>query len=1133
MIKIMQLRHSVLLLLLVVLAFGCKETPEKAVEELPHLFTLLKGEETGLDFNNKPELSAEFNVFNYMYFYNGGGLAAGDFNEDGLVDLYFTANMDTNRMYLNEGNMKFREITDEAGVAGLPGWTTGASVVDINQDGLLDIYVNQVSGYLMLKGANQLYVCQGIENGIPVYKDEAAAYGLDFIGFGTQAAFFDYDLDGDLDVYQLNHSLHQNGTFGKREGKIDETNALAGDKLLRNDEGRYTDVSKEAGIYSSVIGYGLGLATGDLNNDGWPDIYIGNDFHENDYLYLNNQDGTFREVLTEQMQHTSRFSMGVDIADINNDGNREIFSLDMLPEDPQILKSSLGEDGYDIFKFKLGFGYNPQFSRNTLQLNNGDGSFSEIGAFAGVEASDWSWAPLFFDMNHDGRRDLFISNGIPRRMNDIDYINFKTNSDLKFREEFNEIRDYELGFIDKMPEIKLKNKVYLNTGDLRFQDLSEGVVNGAVSYSGSSVYADLDNDGDLDVVANNIDDKPYIYRNDLLPGPGNAKEEGEVAGAWLSIRVQGPEGNRDGIGSMAIAFAGTDRMVYEYYPVRGYQSSVQAPLHMGIGDPALVDSILFIWPDRRCQSLSRKALNRSVVVSYDDGLPVLPTGFAATSLNSAPATAPTREDLFSFLDITEAAGIDHVHKENVFVDFTREPLMPHMASTEGPALAVGDVNGDGLDDFFIGSSKRERSALYLQTANDEFVRSTPAAIVADSVFEDVDAALTDLDGDGDLDLVVAAGGNEYFAKQEPRLQRTYLNDGTGNFTREKLWPDLYMTASCVLPADVNGDGYTDLFFGGRVVPRFYGQTPGSYLLINDGTGQFRDATEEWSPDLKKAGMVKDGKWADIDGDGDIDLVLAIEWEPITLYRNEGGSFKKEPINDLKGWWNTLEVADLNEDGHPDILAGNLGLNNKLKPSLDEPIEMYLNDFDDNEQPEQILTYYVKGERIPFAGHAELIKQLPGLKKRYLFAQDMAGASLEEIFTAGKLAGARKYTVNTLASYSFINDGNGGFYPQPLPDRAQFSSINAFQRSSEEQNGSQWLLGGNFLSSNIEMGWYDAGFLGGLDFTIDITGVTCPVSGLKIGGVIRDIETIRMGDGTAFLIGRNDSSLRLISRKPAD
>ena len=1106
--------RSVAWLCLLSLFFACDTEREAApAAEVPQLFTLLKGEETGLTFNNQLELTPEFNVFNYMYFYNGGGLAAGDFNQDGLVDLYFTANQTANRMFLNDGEMQFREVTQEAGVAGQPGWATGASVVDINQDGLLDIYVTQVSGYLELKGANQLYVCQGIENGVPVFRDEAAAYGLDFVGFGTQAAFFDYDLDGDLDMYLLNHSLHQNGTFGKRAGKLEEPNELAGDKLLRNDGGQFTQVNAEVGIYNSVIGYGLGLATGDVNNDGWPDIYVGNDFHENDYLYLNNQDGTFREVLTEQMQHTSRFSMGVDIADINNDGQRDIFSLDMLPEDPHILKASLGEDGFDVFKFKLGFGYNPQFSRNTLQLNNGNGTFSEIGAFAGVEATDWSWAPLFFDFDHDGRRDLFISNGIPRRMNDIDYINFKTNSELKPREEFNDIREQELGFIDKMPEIKLRNKFFRNQGDLRFMDISAGVGGGDVSYSGSAVYVDLDNDGDLDVVTNNIDDQPYVYRNEVIEG-------GEAAGAVLRMNVQGPEGNRDGIGSSIIVYAGPERMVYDYYPVRGYQSSVQAPFYVSLGDLNQVDSAVFIWPDQRVQPLTVTDTGKLITITHQTGLP---------KFNYQSTREPTPANGPAFVDLTERSGITVEHQENAFVDFTREPLMPNMASMEGPALAVGDVNGDGLDDFFVGSSKRERSALFLQTTAGKFV---PAPFPVDSVYEDVDAAFADLDGDGDLDLVVAAGGNEYFAKQEPRTQRVYLNNGEGNFSEKRIIPNLYMTAACVLPQDVDGDGDVDLFFGGRVVPRFYGRIPESYLLLNDGAGNFSEATATWSEDLQQVGFVKDGTWADVDGDGDADLVLAMEWAPITVFYNEGDRLRKASVSDQRGWWNTVSVGDVNGDGIADILAGNLGTNNKLRPTLERPLTMYVGDFDNNEQPEQVLTYYVKDRLVPLASHAELIKQLPPLKKRYLFAQDMAGASVEEIFGAEKLRSAQRFTVNHFASMLYLGQADGSFTPVPLPARAQYSTINDFcmleaDNQGEAAGAGEWLFGGNFVGANIEMGWYDAGFVSRLSWS-DTPTVTS-LGDVSISGVVNNIVPIQYGDASAYLVAVNDGPLRLISR----
>ncbi|OAV44530.1 VCBS repeat-containing protein [Lewinella sp. 4G2] len=1103
------------------LAGSCNSTsqdlPEGPVEAAP--FALLKGEETGLTFNNYPELTTEFNVFNYMYFYNGGGLGAGDFNGDGLIDLYFTSNQGPNQLFLNQGDLKFKDVTEQSGVAGLPGWATGVSVVDINQDGLLDIYVNQVSGYLMLEGQNQLYVCQGVENGIPVYKDEAAAYGLDLRGFGTQAAFFDYDRDGDLDMYQLNHSLHQNGTFGKRAGKLKEFNELAGDKLLRNDGGKFIDVTEAAGIFGSVIGYGLGLSTADINNDGWPDIYVGNDFHENDYLYLNNQDGTFREVLTEMIQHTSRFSMGVDIADLNNDGQREIFSLDMLPEDPTILKASLGEDGFDIFKFKLGFGYNPQFSRNTLQLNNGDGSFSEIGAFAGIEASDWSWGPIFFDFDHDGKRDLFISNGIPRRMNDIDYINFKTNSELKIREATNEIRNDELSFIDKMPEIKLNNKFYRNAGGLKFEDLSDYIPGAAVSYSSSSVAVDLDGDGDLDVVTNNIDDAPFIYRNET----NDQKEAGAAAGAWLGIKIKGPTGNRNGVGSTAVVYSGNQRMIYDHFPTRGYQSSAQGPLHVSLGDSDLVDSIKMVWPDGTYVPILLDAVDTYVSVSYVAGGPVFDFGELSPPTSPAPAAAP--ETAFALQDDTERAGIDFTHVENAFVDFTREPLMPHMASTEGPALAVGDLNGDGREDFFVGSSKRNRSAVYLQRADGTFTEETPDVVLADSIYEDVAAQIVDLDNDGHPDLVVAAGGNEYYAKQEPRTQRIYWNDGQGNFIKYVL-PDIFLTAATVVAGDVNGDGLQDLLIPGRVVPRFYGATPDTYLLLNNGDRTFTDATDAWSAELSQAGLVTDAELADLDGDGDLDVAVAAEWQPIAIYYNEGDKFRRQYIGEEKGWWSALAIGDLNRDGKPDILAGNTGLNNKLKPSREYPLEMYLNDFDGNEKPEQVITYYVKGRKIPFASHAELIKQMPKLKKEYLFAQDMAGASVETIFGKAELAAAEKFSINTLASYAYLSNENGNFAAQPLTDQAQFSSIHAFLPVSDGKQ-MQWLAGGNFLGSTIEMGWYDASFLFGLDFSTESNGTYARLPGKGIGGEIRNLATIQVAGRQHYLVARSGDALKLL------
>jgi len=783
----------------------------------------------------------------------------------------------------------------------------------------------------------------------------------------------------------------------------------------------------------------------------------------------------------------------------------------MLPEDPFILKSSLSEDGFDVFKFKLGFGYNPQFSRNALQLNNGDGSFNEIGAFAGVHATDWSWAPLFFDMNHDGMRDLFISNGIPRRMNDIDYINFKTNDDLKYKATFNDLKKDDLGFIEKMPEIKLNNKVFLNDGELRFKDLSEDVMESAVSYSSSAVYADLDNDGDLDVVVNNIDDEPFVYRNEQPSGAGEP-------GSYLQLALTGPKGNLQAVGATAIAFAGAERMTYEYFPTKGYQSSSVGPLHLGLGEVDKLDSLVLVWPDRTYERIVLDRVDTLLAIQWQKGLPTL--DYDQLSANDDQGLA--------FQGVTEAAGVDYVHEENPFVDFTREPLIPFMVSTEGPALAVGDVNGDGLEDFFVGSSKRLRSALYLQRADGTFRNDTPDAIVRDSVFEDVDAVFADLENDGDLDLVVAAGGNEYYAKQEPRKQRAYVNDGEGGFTRVDIFPNIFMTASKVVAADFNADGLVDFFLGGRVVPWAYGEIPESYLMINQGGGVFADKTDELAPGLKQAGMVKEAVAADLEGDGDVDLVLAMGWQPVTVFRNDDGKFSAEQLHPESGWWNSLNVADMDGDGDLDVLAGNFGANNKLKPTLDEPLTLYVNDFDGNEKLDQILTYYVKGREIPFASHAELIKQLPGLKKKYLFAQDLAKDDLATIFGADKLGAATKFQATTLENLYLENTGKGNWKTHLLPDRAQFSTIHAAgQIGADNEPGTRWLIGGNFFGSNIEMGWYDASVAQVLSIGADGKMSVRRAEGVVLDGEIRNLRSIRMNGENHQLVVRNSAALKLV------
>ncbi len=1091
---------------------SCESSRGTAEVSGPPPFKMINGAELGLDFSNELEQTSEFNVFNYMYFFNGGGVAAGDFNQDGMPDLYFTSNMESNRLFLNKGDLQFEDATEQAGVAGSGGWKTGASVVDINQDGLLDIYVSQMGDFQTVEGRNQLFVCREIVDGIPRFEEKAADYGLDFVAFGTQAAFFDYDLDGDLDCFLLNHSLHANGTFGKRK-VFDDTHPQAGDRLLRNDNGRFVDVTTKAGIYSTVIGYGLGVATGDINLDGWPDIYVGNDFHENDYLYLNQQDGTFKEVLTEQVRHTSRFSMGVDVADINNDGFNEVISLDMLPEDPYILKSSLAEDSYSIFNFKLGYGYNHQYSRNNLQLNRGDSTFSEIGIYSGVFATDWSWAPLFFDYDHDGLKDLFISNGIPRRMNDIDYVNYRANNEIRWKQQTNNLEEEDLTVVEKMPRIKLANKFYRNLGDLRFDDVSRRVADAQPTFSNGAVTVDLDGDGDLDVVVNNIEDAPSVYQNLLM------EQESDAPRDYLRFELSGPAGNRQGIGTRAILFRDDQKLYFEYFPVRGYQSSALVPFHIPVGDASDIDSLLLIWPDNSVQSIEGPTFNALEKVTWSEGLPTFDW--------SAFAERP--EPPFTFREKTTDVGIDYVHTENDFVEFNREGLIPFMVSAEGPGVAIGDLNQDGRDDIFLGSSKRTQSRIYLQQADGSYLDASPAALLRDSIFEDVDAAMADLDQDGLTDIVVAAGGNEYWASQDPRRQRIYWNQGNGSFTVDTAaFGETFMTGASVEVTDINGDGLPDVFLGARAVPWNYGKTPRSYIFLNKGEGGFEDVTNRMAPGLGEVGMIRDASWVDLDQDEDPDLLLALDWGAVTAFINKNGRLVKKVLWEEHGWWNVVRTADPDGDGDLDILVGGIGANAKLQPTSEEPVRLYINDFDDNDQIDQILTYYLKGKEYPFATYAELTKQLPPLKKEYLFAKDLAAAELADIFGAAKLRQAEVLHVDEARHLYLENQGDGTYKKHVLPEELQFSTINDLWPMDLDQDGQpEWIVGGNFYRNNIEMGRYDASYGNVLDFDAQGNATVFPLGDIRLEGVVQNIRSLRINGEEYVLIVRNDGPVRVL------
>lgn len=1091
------LKHSLSILLL--MSLGCKNP-----ESTPPKFELLRKDATGLDFDNTPQQNADMNVFNYMYFFNGGGVAAGDFNQDGQIDLFFTSNMGPDKLFLNQGGLKFRDVSAQAHVnpdqVGGISWKTGASVVDINHDGLLDLYVSQVGDYKSIKGRNRLLVCQKIEQGVPVFADLAAQYGLDLVGFGTQAAFFDADCDGDLDFFQLNHSLHQNGTFGPKKQFEGTFHPLSGDRFFENRDGKFIETTQTSGIQSTVIGYGLGIAMGDLNFDGWPDLYIGNDFHENDYLYLSQKNGTFRESIAETVQHTSRFSMGVDIADINNDGWNDIFSLDMQPEDPKILKASLGEDGFAVYQMKLGYGYQNQYARNALQLNDGTGHFREIAQFAGVSATDWSWSSLFVDFDSDGYRDLFISNGIPRRMNDVDYMRFQENNGNNAANT-----DEKLRIVEKMPRIKLPNKFFHNTGQLRFDDWQNRIGQDQPSFSNGAIAADLDNDGDLDVVTNNIEDEPFVYKN-LDREQGGQQQ-------FLSFRFKGSPQNRDAIGARIMLFKQNgERQIAEFFPVRGYQSSAMTPLHIGIGALADVDSAFVIWPDRSAERLQNLVANQTTELAWKPGLPLFDFSIGLKKPDNP----------FKINDITAQTGLNFRHIENPFVEFNREALMPHMVSAEGPALAVGDANGDGLEDVFFGSSKFGQSALYLQAKNGTFRLQTPETILRDSVFEDVDAVFADIENDGDLDLIVAAGGNEWKSRDEAMKQRYYLNDGKGNFERRDF-PGALATASCVRPGDFNQDGLVDFFIGARAQPWNFGLTPNSYLFENQGNGSFKDVAPSIGGGLHQAGLVKNATWADLDGDGDPDLLLAMEWEALTAYRNEGGKLVKTPLNDASGWWNFAVPHDFDGDGDLDILAGNLGQNGRFRPTPSQPVRMYVSDIDQNGQTDQILTYYLKDKELPFATFEELTKTIPSLKKKFLYAKDFAQASVAEIFGPENLKKAVLRQANTFESLYFENLGNWTFATQPLPDELQFSLLNACSLADLDGDGQmEAIMGGNFYECNIEMGRYDASFGHIVSFAASTGEASAfPLGDLRVRGQVRKISPITIGGKPALILARNN------------
>jgi len=1028
----------------------------------------LPATQTHVDFVNRLPDNPSLGILNYIYYYNGAGVAVGDINGDGLPDLYFTANSKGgNRLYLNKGNFTFEDITTRAGVAGSSDWCTGVTMADVNGDGRLDIYICAIANMQGFQGRNQLF----INNGDGTFIDSAAAYGLDFSGFATQAVFFDYDHDGDLDCFILNQSQHPNQHItdtASRRG----FDPNAGERLYRNDNGHFTDVSAAAGLYRSSLCYGLGVSVADLNNDGWEDIYVGNDFHENDFYYINNGNGTFTESGAAHFRHYSRYSMGNDIADFDNDGNLDVVTADMLPGEEHTLKTYGNGEHLDVYQQKIvANGYQDQYSRNALQHNNGDGrSFSDIGLIAGVSATDWSWSPLFVDLDNDGNRDLFISSGIVRRPLDLDFINFFAN--LRDPSSYGGPAALQKAMVEKMPDGSSHPFVFQNTGNLGFIDRSkEWGTAGLHGYFNGAAYADLDNDGNEDIVINCLEGSAVILQN-------HAPKK-----HWLNLAFDG-----QGIGAKAFVYAAGTRQYQQLMLTRGFESATEPRLHFGLGESTHADSILIIWPDQHNQWLYNQKTDTTLTIHQQPSEIIQPSRQSPSN----EITLPWR------------------HHENNYIDFKQQYLIPHMESTRGPKLAVGDVNGDGLDDFFVCGARGQSGALFIQKTDGSFAPIDTALFARNNQSEGVDAIFFDANGDGKPDLYVVSGGSELPDGDPSLADHLYLNNGHGHFTEAPL-PPLLINKSCVAAADVDGDGSIDLFIGGAAMARRFGaqETP-SYLLVNDGHAHFKQTLL-----FAKKGIPTSAAFADLDGDGKMDLVVAGEWMNIKVFTNHNGLLQESPPIGPKGLWQTIAVTDVDGDGRPDILAGNWGLNSKLAAGKDGPLNCYIKDLDGNGSVEQLLTYFIAGEEYPFLGKDQLELALPGLKKSHLRYDEVAGRNIRYLF-GNQLDDARILHVDTLASLCLFNKGHGGFTARALPAELQLSPIFSFT----PLNDHQYLAAGNFYGVQPYEGRYDA--MNPTTFTYN-NGFRCTGQITQQPGEWRDARLLRTHAGRLLVLVRNNAS----------